>query len=347
MNPPNDISRLLITPGEPAGIGPDITIQIAQQEWRAQLVVIADPTLLAERAKQLNLPLNLITFDINAPIAVQPKGSLYILPVALKDSVTPGILNVKNAAYVMETLTIAADLCMQKKAQAVVTGPVHKGVINQANISFSGHTEFFAERAKVKSTVMLFVVQSIRGSFADEPRNDEASLKVALVTTHLALSAVPTAITTEKLRDTITLLHQALKQQFQIEQPHIAVCGLNPHAGENGYLGREEIDVITPTLNELNQNGFQLVGPLSADTMFTPKQLKQVDAVVAMYHDQALPLVKYIGFGHAVNMTLGLPFIRTSVDHGTALDVAGTGQADAGSMMAALKLALSFQHCHC
>ena len=324
----NTVPRLLITPGEPAGIGPDVTIKIAQQEWLAQLVVIADPDLLAERAKQLNLPLKLIPFDVNAPAAVQPKNALYILPVALKSPVKAGELNADNADYVIETLMIAAALCLQKKTDAIVTGPVHKGVINQANISFSGHTEFFAERAGVKSTVMLFVIDQ---------------LKVALVTTHLPLSAVPQAITKEKVRDTLSILQHALKKQFKIKSPRIAVCGLNPHAGENGYLGREEIDVIAPVLRELNQEGFTLSGPLSADTIFTPKQLEQVDAVVAMYHDQALPLVKYIGFGHAVNMTLGLPFIRTSVDHGTALDVAGTGRADAGSMVAALELALSLQ----
>jgi 4-hydroxythreonine-4-phosphate dehydrogenase len=327
----NATSRLLITPGEPAGIGPDITIQLAQLAWDAELVVIADPDLLLARAKEIQLPLSLIEFDPNKEPEPHQIGTLRVLPVSLSAPVQAGLLNPANASYVIKTLEIAANLCQQKTAAAVVTGPVHKGVMNQAGIAFTGHTEFFANFCRVNHTVMLFVIDQ---------------LKVALATTHLPLADVPRAITKDSLRATLRVLHQGLKEQFHIASPRILVCGLNPHAGENGYLGREEIDTITPLLNELRDQGFHLEGPLSADTIFTPKQLEQADAVLAMYHDQALPLVKYIGFGHAVNVTLGLPFVRTSVDHGTALDIAGSGKADAGSLIAATKLAL-LQHRHC
>lgn len=319
------IPRIIITPGEPAGIGPDITIQLAQKAWPAELVVIADPDMLLARAKQLKLPLTLLNCDLHAAPQAQAAGTLSILPIVCSTTVIPGLLNPDNSPYVIQTLKTATTICLQKQAAAVVTGPVHKGVINQAGIPFSGHTEFFAEQAGVKQTVMLFVVNE---------------MKVALATTHLPLAEVPRAITKEKLKSILRILHQALKEPFQISSPHIGICGLNPHAGENGYLGREEIDVITPVINELIQEGYHLTGPLSADTIFTPKQLNQVDAVLAMYHDQALPIVKYLGFGQAVNMTLGLPFIRTSVDHGTALDLAGTGQAKAESLLAAIKLTL-------
>lgn len=319
------LKRLLITPGEPAGIGPDITIQLAQKDFAADLIAIADPDLLLSRAKQLGLPLRILDTDLNdAPSTHQPR-TLKVIPLKLQSIVTPQKLNKENARYVLETLKMAADSCMQKKAHAIVTGPVQKSVMNEAGISFSGHTEFFAECAQVKNTVMLFVVNQLR---------------VALVSTHLPLADVPAAISKEKIQTTICILHEALKNQFHIQRPNIFVCGLNPHAGEGGYLGREEIDTIIPALNELRIQQFRLEGPLPADTIFTQKYLKQADAVLGMYHDQALPLVKYLGFGNAVNVTLGLPFVRTSVDHGTALDVAGTGKADAGSMEAALKLAM-------
>ena len=320
------MQRLLLTPGEPAGIGPDIIIQLAQKAWGAELVVIADPDLLLSRAKQINLPLTLRACDPASPPQSQAAGTLTILPMALSSKVEVGLLNPDNAAYVIKTLEKAASLCQQKMAHAVVTGPVHKGIINQAGIAFTGHTEFFARFCQVDHTVMLFVVDK---------------LKVALATTHLPLSQVSNAITRESLRATITVLHRALKNYFHLESPRLLICGLNPHAGENGYLGREEIDTITPLLNELREREhFHLEGPLPADTIFTPKYLENADAVLAMYHDQALPLVKYLGFGHAVNVTLGLPFVRTSVDHGTALDIAGTGKADVGSLEAAVKLAM-------
>ena len=317
--------RILITPGEPAGIGPDITIQIAQQSWPVELVAIADPELLLQRAKELDLPLQLIECNLATSPQPNPPGTLKILPIALKTAAQAGIVNPANASYVLSTLEKAAGLCQEKHASAVVTGPVHKGVINQAGMSFTGHTEFFAHYCQVPHTVMLFVV---------------GQLKVALATTHLPLAQVSQAITREKLQLVLSVLNEGLKQQFHLAAPRILVCGLNPHAGEGGYLGREEIDTIAPVLAELRQQHFSLTGPLPADTIFTPRYLQQADAVLAMYHDQALPLVKYIGFGQAVNVTLGLPFVRTSVDHGTALDVAGTTVVDAGSMAAAIKLAI-------
>jgi 4-hydroxythreonine-4-phosphate dehydrogenase len=318
--------RLVITPGEPAGIGPDITIQMAQQPWDAELVVIADPDLLAKRAKCLDLPLQLQTSDPDLPPGSHTPGSLKIIPVRSSATAEPGSLNTKNADYVIRTLETAASLCMNKKADAIVTGPVHKGVINKAGIAFTGHTEFFAQYCGVQQTVMLFVVDG---------------LKVALATTHIPLSSVSQAVTKELLDSVVRLLHDELKQKFRITAPHILICGLNPHAGEGGYLGREEIDTIAPAVRELCAEHYSLEGPLPADTIFTRKYLQRADAILAMYHDQALPLVKYIGFGHAVNVTLGLPFVRTSVDHGTAIDIAGTKHADAGSMIAAARLAIS------
>lgn len=316
--------RLFITPGEPSGIGPDITLAILQHAFPDELVVIADPDLLRQRAQQLNLPIQLLPCDLTKPAVPHQPGTLTILPVALAVPAAAGQLNINNAHYVMETLRLAATLCQQSTNTALVTGPVHKGIINQAGIPFSGHTEFFAECAGVSHTVMLFVIDQ---------------LKVALLTTHIPLAKVSQHITEERLTRTLSILQRELQTRFHLTNPRILICGVNPHAGEGGYLGREEIDVLTPVINKLNANHFQLVGPLPADTIFTPTHLADGDAVLAMYHDQALPLVKYIGFGHAVNMTLGLPFIRTSVDHGTALHIAGTGQADAGSMQAALLLA--------
>lgn len=317
--------RIVVTPGEPAGIGPDVTIQLAQQAIAAELIVIADPSLLRERAQQLGLPLQLIECDLTSPPVLHQAGTLKILSVPMKGKSEAGKLNTQHAAYVIETLEKAAALCLEKKAAAVVTGPVNKSIINEAGIAFTGHTEFFAQQAHVDHTVMLFVVDQ---------------LKVALATTHLPLSEVPKAIQKERLRVVLSILSDGLKKQFGIAAPRILVCGLNPHAGENGYLGREEIEVISPLLQEMRTEGHCLQGPLPADTIFTPHHLQQGDAVLAMYHDQALPLVKYLGFNHAVNVTLGLPFIRTSVDHGTALDIAGKGKADAGSMKAATQLAI-------
>lgn len=321
----HSIKRIFLTPGEPAGIGPDIIITCAQEYWNAELIVIADPDLLMGRARLLNLPLKLNEWEGHVPAKPHTPGTLHIIPVKLAHLAIPGQLDAAHSQTVITTLQLAADACKERLGQAIVTGPVHKEIINKAGIPFTGHTEFFAQHSHVPRTVMLFVVDQ---------------LKVALATTHLALAEVPNTITHDLLHETLTILHNGLKQYFHYATPRILVCGLNPHAGEGGYLGQEEINCITPVINELRAQQKLIMGPLAADTIFTPKQLQHADAVLAMYHDQALPLVKYIGFGHAVNVTLGLPYIRTSVDHGVALDVAGTGKADSGSMQAAIKLAI-------
>lgn len=318
------IPRIALTPGEPAGIGPDLCIQLAQQPQVCELVAIADPKLLQERARQLGLPLTIQAFDRNKPASLSPAGSLTVLPVALTEPATSGRLNPANSVYVLETIRLATQGCLDHTFAAMVTAPVHKGIINDAGIPFSGHTEFIADIAGGTPVMMLAT----------------PGLRVALVTTHLPLSHVSHAITAEVLTDIIRLLDKDLRQRFAITQPKILVCGLNPHAGENGHLGREEIDIIEPTLESLRCEGITLYGPLPADTLFTPKYLDHADAVLAMYHDQGLPVLKHKGFGQAVNITLGLPIVRTSVDHGTALELAGTGQADLGSLRFALKTAL-------
>ncbi|MEM6160340.1 4-hydroxythreonine-4-phosphate dehydrogenase PdxA [Erwinia sp. P6884] len=318
--------RVVITPGEPAGIGPDVTLQLAQRDWPVELVVCADPLLLQQRAAALNLPLTLRDYQPGAPALPQKAGTLTLLPVATSQPVNAGELCVANGHYVLETLSRACDGCLSGEFAALITGPVHKGVINDAGIPFSGHTEFFAGRAGRERVVMMLATEELR---------------VALATTHLPLKAVSDAITRDSLHEVITILHSDLQSKFGLASPHIFVCGLNPHAGEGGHMGREEIDVIVPALNELRQQGMRLTGPLPADTLFQPKYLEQADAVLAMYHDQGLPVLKYQGFGRAVNITLGLPFIRTSVDHGTALELAGQGHADAGSFITALNLAIT------
>lgn len=320
--------RIFITPGEPAGIGPDISVMIAQENWEAELIVIADPDLLSARAREINLPLRLIDADLEKPSVPHLPHSLKIIPEKLNHPVTTQVPHTKNSFYVMRTLEKAATLCQQHTKASVVTGPVNKEIINQAGIPFSGHTEFFAQCCGVEQTVMLFVVDP---------------LKVALATTHIPLAKVASSLNQEKLERTLLILHEGLQNTFNIPNPHIFICGLNPHAGEGGYLGREEIDTLIPLITHLKAKGYHLTGPLPADTLFTPPYLKEADAILAMYHDQALPLVKYIGFGHAVNVTLGLPFIRTSVDHGTAFSIAGTQAVDPGSMRAALQLAIQLQ----
>jgi 4-hydroxythreonine-4-phosphate dehydrogenase len=319
------IARIVITPGEPAGIGPDITLKIAQEKWSAELIAVCDPDLLIARAKILNLPLTLQEFDpIQSPTPHQP-GVLKIYPLKSNIPSQAGLLDSNNATYVLHCLELATDYCLNGTADALVTGPVHKSIINEAGIEFTGHTEFLAKHCHAEEVIMLFVAGDI---------------KVALVTTHLPLSDVPRAITKEKIIQITRLLNQELKNRFSLPHPHILVCGLNPHAGEMGHLGREEIEIITPALQQLQKEGINVEGPMPADTIFTKKYLENTDVILAMYHDQALPVVKYLGFGHAVNVTLGLPIIRTSVDHGTALDIAGTEAADAGSMMAAVELAI-------
>lgn len=319
-------TRVVITPGEPAGIGPDLTVQLAQQCWPVELVVCASPALLQQRAAQLGLPLTLLPYQPGRAAQPQPAGTLTILPIEAAQPVTPGELCVENSDYVLTTLARACDGCLNGEFAALITGPVHKGVINDAGIAFTGHTEFFADRAGGHRVVMMLATESLR---------------VALATTHLPLKDVSAAVTRDALHEVITILHHDLQQKFAIAEPHIYVCGLNPHAGEGGHMGREEIETIIPALNELRQQGINLTGPLPADTLFQPKYLQHADAVLAMYHDQGLPVLKFQGFGRAVNITLGLPFIRTSVDHGTALELAGLGQADPGSFITALNLAIT------
>lgn len=319
------VRRILVTPGEPAGIGPDVVLDMASQAWPVELVVVADPALLAQRAALLGIPVEIVSVDLSKIPTCHEPMRLKVYPVPLSVACVPGTLNPANAKYVINTLEQATALCLEGRADAVVTGPVQKSVMNEAGIAFSGHTEFFAQQAGVDKTVMLFVVDQ---------------LKIALVTTHLPLSAVPTSITKELLQSTVKVLASGLKQFFGVTEPRILVCGLNPHAGENGHLGKEEIVTIAPALDELRLEGFNVIGPLPADSVFTPHYLDQADVILAMYHDQALPMVKNLGFNRAVNVTLGLPFVRTSVDHGTALTLAGSGKADAGSMRAAVELAV-------
>ncbi|MDP2505296.1 4-hydroxythreonine-4-phosphate dehydrogenase PdxA [Oceanobacter sp. 3_MG-2023] len=316
--------RLAITAGEPGGIGPDLCIQLAQQGSEHQLVVIADPQLLAERAQLLGLPLMLATFDPATAATPTPAGTLYVQAVALQQPAVAGELDPANAAYVLTTLTMAAQGCQQGHWDGIVTAPVHKGIINDAGIPFSGHTEYFRDFAGVEEVVMMLATTDLR---------------VALVTTHLPLRQVADAITPERLSRVIHILDHDLKTFFGCVQPRILVAGLNPHAGENGHLGHEEQDIIEPTLAQLRAQGIDLVGPLPADTLYTPKHLAGADATLAMYHDQGLPVLKFHGFGRAANITLGLPFIRTSVDHGTALDLAATGKADSGSLHTAIAVA--------
>ncbi|EOZ9391732.1 TPA: 4-hydroxythreonine-4-phosphate dehydrogenase PdxA [Enterobacter cancerogenus] len=317
--------RVVITPGEPAGIGPDLVVQLAQRSWPVELVVCADATLLQDRAKLLGLPLQLLPYDAGQQPSPQKAGTLTLLSVPLRSPVVPGQLSTENGHYVVDTLARACDGCINGEFAALITGPVHKGVINEAGIPFTGHTEFFEERSHSPKVVMMLATEAMR---------------VALVTTHLPIKAIPDAITPELLREIIAILHHDLQTKFGIAQPHVLVCGLNPHAGEGGHMGTEEIDTIIPVLEEMRAKGMNLSGPLPADTLFQPKYLDNADAVLAMYHDQGLPVLKYQGFGRGVNITLGLPFIRTSVDHGTALDLAGQGKADVGSFITALNLAI-------
>jgi len=316
--------KIAITPGEPAGIGPDLTLTLAQQEWHAQLVVFADKNMLQHRAKQLSLDIELIDYDPRQP-RLQQAGQLYVVHIPVNAQVTAGQLDSDNGHYVVETLKQACQGNIDGEFDAVVTGPVHKGIINKSGISFSGHTEFFAHQANTPDVVMMLATEGLR---------------VALATTHIPLAYVSKAITRERLHKVLHIINTDLKLKFAIPSPHIFVCGLNPHAGEDGHLGREELDIIIPALEELKQEGLNVTGPLPADTMFQDKYMQQADAVLAMYHDQGLPVLKYKGFGASVNITLGLPFIRTSVDHGTATDLAATGKADAGSFNLALKQAI-------
>lgn len=319
------IPRIAITPGEPAGIGPDITLNLAQQTIPAHIVAFADPDLLAQRATKLGLSIQLHHISKGEPPRLHQPGHLDIIPVPLSQPVKCGQLNPDNAPYVLETLRQACQGCIDKYFDAIVTAPVHKGIINDAGIPFSGHTEFFAAQTGTKQVVMMLATSELR---------------VALVTTHLPLSQISTAITPAHLEAVIRTLHLDLQNKFALNTPLILVCGLNPHAGEGGHLGQEEILTIIPTLDKLSAEGMHLKGPVSADTAFTPASLSGVDVVLTMYHDQGLPVLKQRGFGKAVNITLGLPIIRTSVDHGTALELAGIGRASSYSLYYAVQTAL-------
>ncbi len=318
-------TRLALTCGEPAGIGIDLTLEIAQQVQDAQLIVIADASVLRERAALLDLNIKLIDYDKNTATAPSSAGELIVLDTPCAAPVTAGVLDKANAQYVLNTLDRALEGCLSGEFDAMVTAPLHKGVINDAGIPFSGHTEYLAKHSNAPLPVMMLAADKFR---------------VALATTHLPLKDVSAAITETSLSKVIEVLHHDLQQKFGLDNPTIYICGLNPHAGEGGHLGMEEIETITPTIEKFQKQGMDLVGPLPADTLFTEKYLKNADAVLAMFHDQGLPVLKHASFGRAINITLGLPIIRTSVDHGTALDLAGKGVADSGSLKAAIKIAI-------
>lgn len=319
------VPRLAVTLGDPAGIGPDLIIQLPKSQLNAELVIIADKKMISERAKQLNIPISLSDFNPELPASINNPTEIKVFNIRCPVAVTAGVLNANNSPYVLETLTRATEGCLSNEFDAIVTAPLHKGIINDAGISFTGHTEFLADLTKSKLPVMMLAA---------------GDLRVALATTHLPLKDISKKITKKLLKQIITILNQDLINKLGIKSPHILVCGLNPHAGEGGHLGMEEINIIEPVIKELKTAGINLTGPLPADTLFTPKYLESADAVLAMYHDQGLPVLKHVGFGNAVNITLGLPIIRTSVDHGTALDLAGTGKANTGSLIAAIETAI-------
>lgn len=318
------LPRIALTTGEPAGIGLDITLQLSTQTIAADIVVFADPFILQQRARQLGRSVELIVKP-NHPPSLHRPHQLKVIPISVAEPVIAGQLNPANAPYVLQQLQQACYRCMSGEFDALVTAPVHKAIINEAGIPFSGHTELFAAQTQTPQVVMMLATPGLR---------------VALVTTHLPLRQVSAAITPEKLISVIRILHHDLQTKFGISAPNISVCGLNPHAGEDGHLGSEEQDIIIPVLQQLRAEGLQLQGPLPADTAFTTETLQDIDVVLAMYHDQGLPVLKARGFGQAVNVTLGLPIIRTSVDHGTALSLAGTGRARADSLQYAVQVAM-------
>lgn len=326
------LPRIAVTAGEPAGIGLDLCVMLAQAQLNAHITVIADADALLARATQLNLPLTILPYSATQPIEHRGDSRLCVWHVPSAAPIVTGKLDAQNSQYVLHTLKVAMDGCLDHHFDAMVTAPVQKSIINDAGITFTGHTEFLAEYTDTEQVVMMLV---------------GGGMRVALATIHLPLTQVSAAITAESLTYTIQILHQDLQQRFGIDSPKIFVAGLNPHAGEGGYLGNEEIDTIIPVLDTLRAQGMELIGPLPADTMYSPSNLKEADAFLAMYHDQGLAVLKYASFGTGVNVTLGLPIIRTSVDHGTALDIAGTGKAEVGSLLAAIQLAIDIaEHQH-
>lgn len=312
---------LLVTSGEPAGIGPDLCIKLAAK--KLPIVIIGNKKLLKDRAEKLGIKVSLHDYKKGGKLYNEP-GELTVLSLPLKDNVKPGVLNVENAPYVINMLTEATERCLKNEFSGLITNPVHKGIINEAEINFTGHTEFLADLCKAKKVVMMLA---------------SSQMKVALVTTHLPLKDVAQAINEQLIIDIIECLNSGLEKYYSIHHPKIFVSGLNPHAGEFGYLGREEIDHIIPALTYLKQEGIHVFGPMPADSMFTAKNLKNCDAFVTMYHDQGLAVLKALDFDHAVNVTLGLPIVRVSVDHGTALEIAGTGEASEESLLAAIEMA--------
>ena len=328
--------KIVISSGEPAGIGPDLCISLATKQQssanNANLYFIADPDLLTERANTLNINIQIQIHDNTKTLGrLYDDNKLNVIPLKLKTKCTPGILNKDNSAYVLQMLNLACDLCVTNEVDAMVTGPVQKSIINAAGFEFTGHTEYLADRASSSHPIKPVMMLATN------------SLRVALATTHLPLKEVSQAITKESLTETLVILNDFLKHQAGIKTPKILVCGLNPHAGEDGNLGDEEINTIIPVVEHLKKQGLNLIGPLPADTLYTSKYLDHADATLAMYHDQGLPVLKYSGFGKAVNITLGLPFIRTSVDHGTALDLAATGRANDGSLIEAINMAVNLR----
>jgi len=319
------VPRIVITSGEPAGIGPDTCVMLAQADWDADLVVAADPDLIESTARALALPVAITAYDAAAAPTPSRAGHLKLLAARCARAPVPGTLDPANARYVLGLLDRASDGCLRGEFAAMVTAPVQKSVLSDAGVAFTGHTEYLAARTHAPLPVMLLVCERMR---------------VALVTTHLPLAAVPAAITADRLLATLRVVHADLRRRFRMSAPRIAVLGLNPHAGESGHLGREEIDVLEPALRTARAEGIDARGPIPADTAFTPRALAQVDVVLAMYHDQGLAALKAASFGEAVNVTLGLPIVRTSVDHGTALAIARTGRADPGSLRAAVALAI-------
>ena len=319
------IPTICITSGEPAGIGPDIILKALQQDFNARIIVLSSQPLLEQRANQLDIKLDIECHTSSTSVPPHEAGKINLIPVEHSHAVTPGKLDVKHADFVLNTLDLAADGCLSGQFDAIVTPPVHKGVLCETGTHFSGHTEVFQQKCHSDQVVMMLATEGLR---------------VALATTHLPLKEVSAAITKESLTQVIEALNQDLRTRFGHQNPRILVCGLNPHAGEDGHLGMEEIETIIPVLETLRAQGLDLVGPLPADTLFSPKNLENCDCVLAMYHDQGLPVLKYKGFVNAVNITLGLPIIRTSVDHGTALELAGTGEANEGSLIIALTHAI-------
>ncbi len=319
------IKPIVLTPGEPAGIGLDLTVLLAREPMPAPVVVIADPDVLQQRARLLGVDLTIDEYTDKHPVAINKANTLTVLPVKVNAPVQSGQLDPANSRYVLKTLDKAVKGCIDGVFSALVTGPVHKGVINDAGIAFTGHTEYLAN---ITGGVPVMLLAA-------------AGLRVALVTTHLPLREVPDAITHNRLRTVILTTHQELKQRFAIPEPRLTVLGLNPHAGESGHLGREEIEIFTPVIENLRNAGLHIKGPVPADTAFNPSDLAKTDVVIAMYHDQGLPVLKHMAFGEAVNITLGLPIIRTSVDHGTALHLAGTGNIHTGSLRQALEHAVA------